>query len=98
MAKVMVFTKAPIVSVLPRAYYGRLSAAQRRPACIVIYYTIHMSIHFAVNERHRHFIDRKERHMSDFLDSIVKRAQAQKKTIVLPEGDDERTWLLLSAP
>ena len=29
--------------------------------------------------------------MSDFLDSIVKRAQAQKKTIVLPEGDDERT-------
>lgn len=29
--------------------------------------------------------------MSNFLDSIVKRAQAQKKTIVLPEGDDERT-------
>ena len=29
--------------------------------------------------------------MSAFLDSIVKRAQAQKKTIVLPEGDDPRT-------
>ena len=29
--------------------------------------------------------------MSTFLDSIVKRAQAAKKTIVLPEGDDPRT-------
>ena len=29
--------------------------------------------------------------MSTFLDSIVKRAQAAKKTIVLPEGDDSRT-------
>ena len=29
--------------------------------------------------------------MSDFLNSIVARAKAQKKTIVLPEGDDERT-------
>ena len=29
--------------------------------------------------------------MSAFLDSIVTRAKSQKKTIVLPEGDDERT-------
>ena len=29
--------------------------------------------------------------MSAFLDSIVSRAQAHKKTIVLPEGDDPRT-------
>ena len=29
--------------------------------------------------------------MSAFLDSIVARAKADKKTIVLPEGDDERT-------
>lgn len=29
--------------------------------------------------------------MSAFLDSIVTRAKAQKKTIVLPEGDDPRT-------
>ena len=29
--------------------------------------------------------------MSAFLDSIVARAKAQKKTIVLPEGDDPRT-------
>ena len=29
--------------------------------------------------------------MSEFLDSIVERARSQKKTIVMPEGDDERT-------
>lgn len=29
--------------------------------------------------------------MSRFLDSILKRAKAEKKTIVLPEGDDPRT-------
>ena len=29
--------------------------------------------------------------MSAFLDSIIARAKSQKKTIVLPEGDDERT-------
>ena len=29
--------------------------------------------------------------MSEFLQSIVERAKAEKKTIVLPEGDDERT-------
>ena len=31
--------------------------------------------------------------MSDFLNSIVERAKAEKKTIVMPEGNDERTLI-----
>ena len=52
-----------------------------------------MRLHYHIKRNIKYPLghDDKEQTMSQFLDAIIDRAKAAKKTIVLPEGNDERT-------